>query len=139
MSKNDAYVYISKYPDTPPTWYWVDGLHDACIHNIEAFEFPFDYNRFTGEKRAYNRNCLTLRMNSEGALYDNTVKEIQFFNYKLLSDPLLLENRKTMWWLCDRLTKCDDHYILEIDLQNFDRNPQDFTLRIQFERAEVDR
>ena len=42
-------VYISNYPDNPPQWYWVSGLHDACIIGTESFEFPFDYNKFNGD------------------------------------------------------------------------------------------
>ena len=52
MSKGK--VYISNYPDNPPEWYWISGLHDACIIGTESFEFPFDYNflsRLPSEKR----------------------------------------------------------------------------------------
>ena len=38
MSKGK--VYISNYPDNPPEWYWISGLHDACIIGTESFEFP---------------------------------------------------------------------------------------------------
>ena len=48
MSKGK--VYLSNYPDNPPDWYWISGLHDACIIGTESFEFPFDYNKFVGEK-----------------------------------------------------------------------------------------
>ena len=37
-------------PDNPPEWYWINGLHDAGIMGVEAFEFPFDYNKFVGKK-----------------------------------------------------------------------------------------
>ena len=74
-------VYISNYPDNPPEWYWISGLHDACIIGTESFEFPFDYNKFIGEKNIYNRNLITLRINAKGALYDNEVKEIRLFNF----------------------------------------------------------
>lgn len=62
MSKGK--VYISNYPDNPPEWYWISGLHDACIIGTESFEFPFDYNEFIGEKNIYNRNLITLRINA---------------------------------------------------------------------------
>ena len=42
-----------------------------------------------------------------------------------------------MWWLADRLTKNDDHYVLEIDLQDVDSYPEDFTYSVKFDRAEV--
>ena len=82
-------VYISNYPDNPPEWYWISGLHDSCIIGTESFEFPFDYNKFVGEKNIYNRNLITLRINAKGALYDNEVKEIRLFNYRILTEVFL--------------------------------------------------
>ncbi len=132
-------VYISNYPDNPPEWYWVRGLHDACIVGVESFEFPFDYNKFVGEKNKYNRNLITLKINAKGALYDNEVKEIRLFNYKILTDDISLENREKVWWLADRLVDYGEYYTLEIDLQDFDAYPEEFIFKIKFERAEVDR
>ena len=132
-------VYISSHPDNPPEWYWISGLHDACIVGIESLEFPFDYNKFVREKQDYNRNLLAFKINAKGALYDNAVKEIRFFNYKILTDHISLEGRKKVWWLADRLVDNGSYYTLEIDLQNFDSDPEDFTFIIKFERAEVDR
>lgn len=132
-------VYVSNYPDNPPEWYWISGLHDACILEVETFEFPFDYNKFVREKNKYDRNLMTLKINAKGALYDNTIKEIRFFNYKILTDHISLECREKVWWLADRLIDYGDYFTLEIDLQDIDSDPEDFTYKIKFERAEVDR
>ena len=132
-------VYVSNYPDNPPDWYWVKGLHDACIVGVEMFEFPFDYNKFVKNQNRYTRNLATLKINAEGALFDSAVKEIRFFNYKILTDHISLENRKNVWWMADRLVDHGDYYTLEMDLQDFDSKPEDFTFKIKFERAEVDR
>ncbi len=132
-------VYISNYHDNSPEWYWISGLHDACILEVETFEFPFDYDRFIGKKNKNNRNLMTLKIDAEGAIYDNTVKEIRFFNYKILTDHISLEGREKVWWLSDRLVDHGDYFTLEIDLQDFDSDPEDFTFKIKFERAEVDR
>ena len=43
-------VYIPNNLDNSPEWYWVSGLHDACIIGVELFEFPFDYNKYVGKK-----------------------------------------------------------------------------------------
>ena len=137
MAKGKAYT--SNYPDNPPEWYWVSGLHDACIVGVESFEFPFDYNKFVGEKNKYNRNLFAIKINAKGALYDNTVKEIRFFNYKVLTDQITLIGRKKIWWMADKLVDHGDYYTLEIELQDFDSDPEDFTYKIKFERAEVDR
>jgi len=132
-------VYYSDYPDNPPSWYWIHRLHDACIVHVESFEFPFDYNKFVGPKCKYNRNLLSLKIDAEGAMFDTKVKEIRFFNYKILSENISLEGRNKLWWLADRLIDYSDSFTLEIDLQDFDSDPEEFTFVIKFERAEVDR
>ena len=74
--------------------YWISGLHDACIIGTESFEFPFDYNEFVSEKNIYNRNLITLRINANGALYDNEVKEIRIFNYRILLRLVTFRQKK---------------------------------------------
>ncbi len=137
MQKNK--INQVKHTEAFPEWYWTKGLHDAAIFDAEVFEFPFDYNKYIGEKNKYNRNLFTLKIDAKGALFDNRVKEIRLFNYKILSDDIELRGRKKVWWFSDRLTKENGHYILEIDLQDFDSFPQEFTFKIKFERGEVDR
>ena len=132
-------VYYSDYPDDPPEWYWIHRLHDACIVCVEAFEFPYDYGKFVGQKRKNIRNLLSLKIDAEGAMFDTKVTEIRFFNYKVLSKDISLEGRNKVWWLTDRLIENGDSFTLEIDLQDFDSDPEEFTFVIEFERAEVDR
>ena len=130
-------VYTSSYPDNPPDWYWVNGLHDACIVDVEYFEFPFDYNKFVGNKNSYDRNLMLLKINASGTLYEQDIMEIRLFNFKIITNNIELQGRKKVWWLADRLTEKDGHYYLEIDLQDFDSYPEDFTFEIKFDRAEV--
>ena len=130
---------MSHHPDNPPEWYWMNGLHDAGIIGVETFEFPFDYNKFVGEKSNYYRNLLVLKINAKGALYDTSVQEIHFYNYKILTPDISLDGRKTIWWLSDRLSENENRYVLEIDLQDLDAYPEDFTFKIKFEKVEVKR
>ena len=132
-------VYYSDYPDNPPEWYWIHRLHDACIVSVETFEFPYDYGKFVGQKSKNMRNLLSLKIDAEGAMFDTKVKEIRFFNYRVLSDNISLAGRNKVWWLADRLIAHSDSFTLEIDLQDFDSDPEEFTFEIEFERAEVDR
>ena len=134
-----AKTYSTQYPDNPPDWYWINGLHDASIVAVESFDFPFDYNKFVGEKSNYNRNLLVLKINAKDALYDSSVQEIHFYNYKILTPDISLNGRKTIWWLADRLSENENHYVLEIDCQDFDAYPEDFTFKIKFDRADVKR
>ena len=80
--------FYTEYPENPPDWYWEAGLHDACIVGVEVYEFPFDYNKYIAEKSKYDRNMLSLKIDAKGALYDFRVKEIRFFNYKMLSESV---------------------------------------------------
>ena len=127
------------YPENPPDWYWVKGLHDAHITLAEAFEFPFDYNRFTREKNSYDRSCLTLTVDASGAMFDTSVKVIRLYNYKYLSPDAMLEGHGTLWWIGDRLTISDGRFELEIDLYDGEGFPKEFTVRVRFDRAEVER
>ena len=127
------------YPENPPDWYWVKGLHDAHITLAEVFEFPFDYNRFTREKNSYDRSCLTLTVDASGAMFDTSVKVIRLYNYKYLSPDATLEGHGTLWWIGDRLTVRDGRFELEIDLYDGEAFPKEFTVGIRFDRAEVER
>ena len=128
-----------QHPAEPPAWYWVKGLHDAHITLAESFDFPFDYARFTREKNTYDRNCLTLTIDASGAMFDASVKAIRLYNYKYLSKSTTVEGHKTLWWISDRLTDCGDHFELEIDLYDSEAFPEDFTVKVKFDRAEVER
>lgn len=137
MASNNTYQ--TEYPQSPPDWYWAKGLHDACIFDVEAIEFPFDYETYTKQKNGYVRNMLTFKVDSKMAMYDCNVKEIRFYNYKILSDGIALTERKKMWWLADKLTKVDGKYILEITLHYTESKPEQFSFKVKFDRAEVDR
>lgn len=126
-------------PESPPAWYWVKGLHDAHITFVESFEFPFDYDRFTRGKNTYDRNCLTLTVDAAVAMFDTSVKVIRLYNYKYLSPETALEGHGTLWWIGDRLTVSEGRFELEIDLYDGEAFPEEFTVRIRFERAEVER
>ena len=126
-------------PESPPAWYWVKGLHDAHITLVESFEFPFDYDHFTREKNTYDRNCLILTVDAAGAMFDTSVREIRLYNYKYLSPETTPEGHGTLWWIGDRLTVRDGRFELEIDLYDGEAFPEEFTVRVRFERAEVER
>lgn len=123
-------------PESTPEWYWPAGLHDAVITEVESFEFPLDYARFDGPKNQENRNLLRLKINSKEAR-DTSVKEIYFYNYKILTPDIPLKNRKAIWWLSDRLVAYDKSFVLQIELEDYDSSPENFTFKIAFESAEV--
>ena len=60
-------------------------------------------------------------------------------NYNILSINVSLQGNDKIWWLSDRLTVNKNSFVLEIDMQDFDSQPEEFTFVIKFERAEVNR
>ena len=135
MAKRNSQTHS---PESPPEWYWVKGLHDAHITLVESFEFPFDYDRFTREKNTYDRNCLTLTVDAAGAMFDTSVKAIRLYNYKYLTPETTLEGHGILWWIGDRLTVSEGCFELEIHLYDGEAFPEELTVRVRFERAEVE-
>ena len=115
------------------------GLHDAAIVGVEEYEFSFDYNKYAAEKNKYDRNMLSLKIDAKGALYDFRIREIRFFNYKIIPDGVELSDRKKIWWLADQLTENNGRCELDILLEDFDSYPEQFHFKLRFDRAEVDR
>ena len=68
-------TFYTKYPENLPTWYWEKGLHDACVIGVQTYEFPFDYNKYVGEKNKYDRNMLTLKIDAELGNLQKTLNE----------------------------------------------------------------
>ena len=137
-------IFYTEYPENPPDWYWESGLHDASIIGVDTYEFPFDYDKYTAKKNKYDRNVLSLRIDAKGALYDSRVKEIRFYNYKLLPesvDWMSLEpsEKNKVWWLADQLTEQNEKYELDILLEICVPHQRQFHLKLRFDRAEVDR
>ena len=136
--------FYTQYPKNPPAWYWERGLHDACIVETDTYEFPFDYNKYAVEKNKYDRNMLSLKIDAKSAMFDFGVKEIRFYNYKILSDGIEPANgdlfsKKKIWWLADQLTEQNGRYELDILLKDLDLHQKQFHFKLRFDRAEVDR
>ena len=126
-------------PENLPDWYWKGGLHDAGILSVELIDFPFDYQKYVEDKYKYDRSLMVLKIDAKGALYDKRVEEIRFYNYEILTPDVSLKNRKSLWWLDDRLFEQNNRYILEIDLEDCSSRPKRLTFTVKFERAEVQR
>ena len=109
-------------------WYWVTGLHDALITNVEELNLPFDYKEFVTKKNNYDRNVLILMINAKNALFDQKVKEIRLFNYKILDCDEVFKKHKSAWWLGDDLYKENEHYVLDIYLCDTDNCAFEYSL-----------
>ena len=87
-------------------WYWGNGLHDADIIECKEFECLYDFKN----PNAY-RNYLELTIDSNHASWDNTIKKIILYNYKIISE---LKTAKGIWWLEDNIRGENGKYILTI-------------------------
>lgn len=106
--------------------YWESGLHDAYIEKAER-----------GFCKDYGKKYLKFFIDASGAVYDQSVKSITFFNYKLLKGNY---NASKSFWMSDELKKQDGKYILEIDLVSFNYKNDEVKnnkLIIEFENMEV--
>lgn len=88
------------------SFYWEKGLHDAEI--VDCKEITFEYDVKTKNPI---RNCLELVIDSTHALFDTAIKQINLYNYKILSE---LKNPKNLWWKDDTLEIEDNHFVLTI-------------------------
>lgn len=101
-------------------------------------------------------------MDSRGAMFDERVTSITFFNYKILSDEVLPEKcwwewnepekrnndyhlnkvlPEKCWWMWDELEKGKNDYHLKMEVEAYDdrKNILHRQIEIRFEQLEVER
>jgi len=92
-----------------PPWYWRRGLHDARILNLHAIDLSDNRDLpsyYTG---------VELEIDSSQAMYDTSVAAIRFYNYKILTCDVPLND---CWWISDSLQVKGRKYLLQIDVGN---------------------
>ena len=115
--------------NTFPDWYWKKGLHDAQILYTEELQLPYDYINRVSECTAFR-----FYINSRKAIFENKIKSITLYNYKIFSESYDLKN---VYWLSDILTKQSSGYVLEILFYSLE-DRDEFTFMISFETAEIE-
>lgn len=108
-----------------PEWYWKHGLHDANI--ISATKKESDWNP--------TDNCLILKIDCDGALFEADITEIRFYNYKFKSGYYDINLLNGGWWLYDEITKKGTYYFLDLEFDTSECKRKH--LEITFQRAEV--
>lgn len=109
-----------------PQWYWHRGLHDALVLGVDTREFDYDVRQ-----RKPVRNCMVIRLDARGALFDTSVTAIRLYNYRVLRGAEL----KGCYWMQDRLRREKDKFILDITALG----EHDFLYSVRFDFAEVER
>ena len=94
--------------------------------------------RFLWRKEKYFKQNIP-KIRPIGAMFDFRIKEIRFFNYKILPESMDLTGRKKIWWLADKLIEANGRYELDILLEDVDSYPEQFHFKLRFDRAETDR
>ena len=111
-----------------PNWYWKKGLHDAKITDWQLENFEYDYSQ-----RNPIRNCITLKLDSQKAMFDTAIKAIKFINAKLIQGDTQCVN---WFWKDDIITKSYKGYEIEITLTSY---PNVRKIVINFADAIVER
>ena len=108
-----------------PEWYWTHGLHDANI--VSAMKKESDWNP--------RDNCLILKIDCNGALFEADITEIRFFNYKIKTIDFDISLLNGGWWLSDEVVTKGDQYLLDLKFDTAKCKTKH--LEITFSRAEV--
>ncbi len=108
-----------------PEWYWTHGLHDANIISVTKKESSWNPDD----------NCLILKIDCEGALFEADITEIRFYNYKIKTSDFDISWLNGGWWLSDELSKHDNRYLLDLKFDTAKCKTKH--LEITFHRAEV--
>ena len=95
---------LKQTQNSTPHWYWTHGLHDANIISVAKKESDW----------GPDDNCLILKIDCEGALFESDITEIRFYNYRIKADDFDLTLLKGGWWLSDEIQKKGDRFLLDL-------------------------
>ncbi len=115
-----------------PAWYWSRGLHDAEILEVSELELPVDW-----KAKVRRWNCLSLRLDCRCALFETDIRQIHFYNYKVLSGDLDRLREPHTWWFSDKPETDERGYRLTMTFES--AHGDRFELQIRFEDAVVER
>lgn len=133
MSRNkfeESVRKLTEYYNQLPDWYWKRGLHDAQIVSVSESRLTPNY-----KEKNPKYNCLEIKLDSEGALYETDIKKICLYNYKIRTQ---IDISKKIWWMSDTIQLLDNgKYLLEIEYVTIKEDHKQFV--IEFEIPEIER
>ena len=135
--KNTKHIQeFEAYRSCFPSWYWSQGLHDAKILSATPLELPPDW-----KSPIPRYNCLEFAIDAKGAMFDQRVRKIALYNYKILTPEFDLCKLSGAWWYGDTLTvEAEGKYRLELHYQlPGSHYARDYTVELRFSEAEVER
>lgn len=126
-------IEIEKYYRSFPDWYWKKGLHDAEVLSITETELNPDCSLPNPKY-----NCLEICLDAEGTMFEQDIRKIRFYNYKIKECDVPFSRPEKLWWMHDDLTQISDkRYMSEIEFENAKGRRK--KLIITYEIAEVER
>ncbi len=121
--------YYAQFPD----WYWKAGLHDAHILSVSEKELIPDY-----KDKQPKWNCLEILLDSKNAIYENDVKKLRLYNYKIKTPDFDIKSLEKNWWMSDSIEKQENgNYLSEIETETAEQKR--IKLTVSYEFAEVER
>lgn len=121
--------YYAQFPD----WYWKYGLHDAAILSISELQLAPNYKEKTPKY-----NCLEIELDCKNALYEQNIKTIRLYNYKIKTPDIDINSIDKPWWISDTIKELENkRYLLEIEIESARRDRKNFI--VEFEIPEIER
>ena len=121
--------YYAQFPD----WYWKYGLHDAAILSISELQLAPNYKEKTPKY-----NCLEIELDCKNALYEQNIKTIRLYNYKIKTPDIDINSIDKPWWISDTLKELENkRYLLEIEIESARGDRKNFI--VEFGIPEIER
>lgn len=121
--------YYAQFPD----WYWKYGLHDAAILSISELQLAPNYKEKTPKY-----NCLEIELDCKNALYEQNIKTIRLYNYKIKTPGIDINSIDKPWWISDTIKELENkRYLLEIEIESARGDRKNFI--VEFGIPEIER
>lgn len=121
--------YYAQFPD----WYWKYGLHDAAILSVSELELTPNY-----KEKTTKYNCLEIELDCKNALYEQNIKTIRLYNYKIKTPDIDINSIDKPWWISDTIKELENkRYLLEIEIESARGDRKNFI--VEFEIPEIER
>ena len=121
--------YYAQFPD----WYWKYGLHDAVILSVSELQLAPDY-----KEKPLKYNCLEIELDGKNALYQQNIKTIRLYNYKIKTPEIDINSIERPWWISDTIKELESkRYLLDVKIESARGNRKNFI--VEFEIPEIER
>ncbi len=119
--------YYAQFPD----WYWKYGLHDAVILSVSELQLAPNY-----KEKPFKYNCLEIELDCHNAMFEQNIKTIRLYNYKIKTPDIDINNIDKPWWISDTIKELNNKcYSLDIEIESARGSRKHFI--VEFEIPEI--